>query len=61
VPEYTYKCRLCTHEFSVRKPISEARNEECCPLCGGETGKVFSAPALGGSSSSCAPSSSGGG
>lgn len=59
MPEYAYRCRACTHEFDVKKPISEARKEEPCPVCGAETGKIFSAPTLGGSS--CAPSSSGGG
>lgn len=48
MPEYSYKCRVCEHEFSVKKPISDARNDEACPVCGGETGKIWSAPALGG-------------
>jgi len=67
MPEYAYKCTECGHAFDVKKSFSEAIRQEECPICGCETQRVWSAPALGGtasaaaSSSACAPSSSGGG
>ena len=65
MPEYSYKCRTCDHEFTVRKSISEASRDEPCPECEGETRKVWSVPGVAGIGGAqlgrCAPAGTGGG
>jgi len=69
MPEYAYKCTECGHAFDVKKSFSEASRSEPCTECGCATQRVWSAPAIAGSSSgsasgsssACAPSGSGGG
>jgi putative FmdB family regulatory protein len=48
VPEYAYKCTECGHEFSVRKRIAEAARPEACQICGCDTRRVWSVPAIAG-------------
>lgn len=46
MPEYPYRCTVCKHEFSIKKPIAEATREEVCPVCSGESRKVWAATAV---------------
>jgi len=46
MPEYSYKCLQCGHELSVTKRIAEASREEVCPVCDGETRRVWVAPSV---------------
>jgi len=57
MPEYDHKCTECGHAFSVRRSLSEASREETCPVCGGVTRRVWTAPQVK-SVGSCGPSSS---
>jgi len=41
MPIYAYRCDACEHDFDVRKPMAESSTPEECPLCGGDTRKVF--------------------
>jgi len=54
MPEYEYTCTECGRQFEVRKPISQAAEDEQCPSCGGETKRKWSATNI--SSSSCGTS-----
>ncbi len=37
MPTYCYKCLSCQNGFDVVKSISEYKNLESCPVCGGLT------------------------
>jgi putative FmdB family regulatory protein len=40
MPIYEYKCVECGEEFDAYKKISENKEKETCPSCGGESLKL---------------------
>ena len=46
MPEYTYRCPSCDERFSVKKSISQAKSPECCPSCGADARRTWTAPAI---------------
>ena len=45
MPNYDYRCRVCSHAFIVRQGYHDAREAQC-PLCGGEAIQRISMPAV---------------
>lgn len=41
MPQYTYRCKSCQHEFSIEQRMSDPALREC-PQCAGELRKVIS-------------------
>ncbi|MBU0629621.1 MAG: zinc ribbon domain-containing protein [Candidatus Margulisbacteria bacterium] len=58
MPFYDYKCGSCGKKFEVQKGMND-KTIPRCPACQELAMRVFSAPALFGTSSSCGSCSSG--
>jgi putative FmdB family regulatory protein len=43
MPIYEYYCAKCQREFEIMRPMSQANEAACCPLCGGQAQKLVSA------------------
>jgi putative FmdB family regulatory protein len=44
MPRYAFCCRVCGIEFEVSRAMSEAGREAACPVDGGPTDRIFTAP-----------------
>lgn len=51
MPRYVYHCPECRREFEVEKGMQQSSQGENCPQCGRGAERVFTAPALGRSTS----------
>ncbi|MEW2635990.1 zinc ribbon domain-containing protein [Streptomyces sp. NPDC048389] len=60
MPRYEFRCRTCGDTFEVNRPMAESSAPADCPEGHGDTVKLLSAVAVGGSKSA-APAPSGGG
>lgn len=40
MPAYDFRCLHCDHVFELTRPLGDA-SEVRCPVCGGETKRVF--------------------
>jgi putative FmdB family regulatory protein len=58
MPTYAYKCRACTEEFELSRPMSESADPAQCPVGHTDTVKLLTTVALAGRSSG-APSGGG--
>ncbi|GHA67970.1 FmdB family zinc ribbon protein [Streptomyces termitum] len=61
MPRYEYRCRTCDDTFELSRPMAESSDPASCPAGHGDTVKLLSAVAVGGSASSPAPAAGGGG
>jgi putative FmdB family regulatory protein len=61
VPTYAYRCRECTEQFEVKRPISEAAQPARCPAGHTDTVKLLTTVAVTGRSGAPAPAAAGGG
>ncbi|HEX3812606.1 MAG TPA: zinc ribbon domain-containing protein [Mycobacteriales bacterium] len=61
MPTYTYRCRECSDEFDVRRPMSEASAPAACPDGHQDTVKLLATVALTGASSASGGPPAGGG
>ncbi|MER5306636.1 zinc ribbon domain-containing protein [Streptomyces sp. NPDC002773] len=60
MPRYEFRCRTCGDTFELSRPMAESSDPASCPAGHGDTVKLLSAVAVGGSGGS-APAPSGGG
>ncbi|MEU7579001.1 zinc ribbon domain-containing protein [Streptomyces sp. NPDC041068] len=60
MPRYEYRCRSCGDTFELSRPMAESGDPAVCPAGHGDTVKLLSAVAVGGSAAS-APRGGGGG
>ncbi|MGW0116910.1 FmdB family zinc ribbon protein [Streptomyces sp. NPDC003327] len=60
MPRYEYRCRACDDTFELDRPMAESSDPAVCPAGHGDTVKLLSAVAVGGSAGA-APAPSGGG
>ncbi|MFI9118536.1 FmdB family zinc ribbon protein [Streptomyces bikiniensis] len=60
MPRYEYRCRTCGDTFELSRPMAESSDPAACPAGHGDTVKLLSAVAVGGSGAA-APAQSGGG
>jgi putative FmdB family regulatory protein len=44
MPRYAFCCRVCGIEFEVSRAMSEAGRDAACPVDGGPTDRIFTAP-----------------
>ncbi|MFJ2233974.1 zinc ribbon domain-containing protein [Streptomyces sp. NPDC087859] len=63
MPRYEYRCRTCGDTFELSRPMAESAAPADCPAGHGDTVKLLSTVAVGGSASAPAqaPRSGGGG
>lgn len=59
MPTYAYKCRACTEEFELSRPMSESADPAPCPAGHTDTVKLLTTVALAGRAAG-APSAGGG-
>ncbi|MBP5939865.1 FmdB family zinc ribbon protein [Streptomyces acidiscabies] len=59
MPRYEYRCRTCGDTFELSRPMAESSAPADCPAGHGDTVKLLSAVAVGGTTA--APKSGGGG
>ncbi|MFE3655919.1 zinc ribbon domain-containing protein [Streptomyces sp. NPDC059165] len=59
MPRYEYRCRTCDDTFELSRPMAESSAPATCPAGHGDTVKLLSAVAVGGTST--APAGNGGG
>ncbi|MER7465283.1 zinc ribbon domain-containing protein [Streptomyces sp. NPDC097981] len=59
MPRYEFRCRTCDDTFEVSRPMAESSAPADCPAGHGDTVKLLSAVAVGGTSSAPAPSGGG--
>ncbi|OII62251.1 FmdB family transcriptional regulator [Streptomyces sp. CC53] len=60
MPRYEYRCRTCGDTFELSRPMAESAAPAACPAGHGDTVKLLSAVAVGGTAAA-APRPSGGG
>ncbi|HWC83322.1 MAG TPA: zinc ribbon domain-containing protein [Pseudonocardiaceae bacterium] len=60
MPTYAYKCRECTSEFELSRPMSESGAPAPCPGGHADTVKLLSTIALSGRAGAPAPVGGGG-
>ena len=60
MPTYTYRCRECSDEFDVQRPMSEASAPATCPDGHRDTVKLLATVALTGRSVQSGPPAGGG-
>lgn len=60
MPTYTYRCRECSGEFDVQRPMSRSSEPATCPDGHEDTVKLLATVALTGAGSSGAPAPAGG-
>jgi putative FmdB family regulatory protein len=61
MPRYEYRCRTCDDTFELSRPMAESSAPADCPAGHGDTVKLLSAVAVGGTSSAPAPAAAMGG
>lgn len=61
MPRYEYRCRTCDDTFELSLPMAESSAPADCPAGHGDTVKLLSAVAVGGTSSAPAPAAAMGG
>ncbi|MEU1051821.1 zinc ribbon domain-containing protein [Streptomyces sp. NPDC005876] len=61
MPRYEYRCRSCGDTFELSRPMAESAAPAVCPAGHGDTVKLLSTVAVGGSSAAPAPASGPGG
>ncbi|GGQ15634.1 hypothetical protein GCM10010249_37870 [Streptomyces roseolilacinus] len=62
MPRYEYRCRTCGDTFELSRPMAESSAPAACPAGHGDTVKLLSAVAVGGTAAAApAGSASGGG
>ncbi|MBD3930555.1 zinc ribbon domain-containing protein [Streptomyces chumphonensis] len=61
MPRYEFRCRECGTSFEVSRPMAESGAPASCPRGHGDTVKLLSAVAVGGTSAAPAPAARGGG
>ncbi|MFM9441787.1 FmdB family zinc ribbon protein [Streptomyces acidiscabies] len=59
MPRYEYRCRTCGDTFELSRPMAESSAPADCPAGHGDTVKLLSTVAVGGTAA--APKSGGGG
>lgn len=59
MPRYDYRCRTCDTRFEVRRGLDDAETPVACPHGHDTTSRVFTAVAVGGSSTAPAPAGGG--
>jgi putative FmdB family regulatory protein len=60
MPTYAYKCRDCTEEFELARPMSESSAPATCPAGHADTVKLLTTIALGGRAGAGVSSGGGG-
>ncbi|WP_340561744.1 FmdB family zinc ribbon protein [Streptomyces sp. GSL17-111] len=61
MPRYEFRCRECGTSFEVSRPMAESGAPASCPQGHGDTVKLLSAVAVGGTRAAPAPAAQGGG
>ncbi|MER6788223.1 zinc ribbon domain-containing protein [Streptomyces sp. NPDC000658] len=61
MPRYEYRCRTCGDTFELSRPMAQSADPAACPAGHGDTVKLLSTVAVGGTKSAPAPGSGGGG
>ncbi|MFF8829360.1 zinc ribbon domain-containing protein [Streptomyces sp. NPDC015131] len=61
MPRYEYRCRTCGDTFELNRPMAESSAPAACPAGHGDTVKLLSAVAVGGTAKGGAPAPSAGG
>ncbi|MFD7920510.1 zinc ribbon domain-containing protein [Streptomyces sp. NPDC059740] len=64
MPRYEYRCRTCGTTFELRRPMAQSSAPAPCPQGHGDTVKLLSTVAVGGTATAApaaAPASGGGG
>ncbi|MEW1753923.1 zinc ribbon domain-containing protein [Streptomyces angustmyceticus] len=61
MPRYEYRCRPCDATFELNRPMAESSAPAVCPEGHGDTVKLLSTVAVGGSATAPAPKGGGGG
>jgi putative FmdB family regulatory protein len=59
MPTYAYKCRECSDEFDLSRPMAESSAPATCPAGHGDTVKLLTTVSVGGRAA--APRGGGGG
>jgi len=59
MPTYAYKCRECTEEFDLSRPMSESSAPASCPSGHADTVKLLTTIAVIGKAGTPAPSGGG--
>ncbi|GGQ46020.1 FmdB family zinc ribbon protein [Streptomyces asoensis] len=60
MPRYEYRCRTCGDTFELSRPMAQSADPADCPAGHGDTVKLLSAVAVGGTKSAPAPGAGGG-
>lgn len=60
MPTYTYRCRECSDEFDVQRPMSQSSEPATCPDGHEDTVKLLTTVALSGASTGSGPAPTGG-
>ncbi|MEV6170165.1 zinc ribbon domain-containing protein [Streptomyces sp. NPDC051954] len=55
MPRYEYRCRTCGDTFELSRPMAESSDPAACPAGHGDTVKLLSTVAVGGTASAGAP------
>ncbi|MFJ1971037.1 zinc ribbon domain-containing protein [Streptomyces sp. NPDC087903] len=61
MPRYEFRCRTCGDTFELSRPMAASADPATCPSGHGDTVKLLSTVAVGGSSASAAPAPRAGG
>ncbi|NUR03312.1 MAG: zinc ribbon domain-containing protein [Streptomyces sp.] len=63
MPRYEYRCRSCGDTFELSRPMAQSSDPATCPAGPGDTVKLLSTVAVGGTASApaAAPKAAGGG
>ncbi|MGW3120859.1 FmdB family zinc ribbon protein [Streptomyces sp. NPDC001107] len=63
MPRYEYRCRSCGDTFELSRPMAQSSDPAVCPAGHGDTVKLLSTVAVGGTASApaAAPKTAGGG
>ncbi|MER5523517.1 zinc ribbon domain-containing protein [Streptomyces sp. NPDC002677] len=61
MPRYEYRCRTCGDTFELSRPMAESSAPAACPQGHGDTVKLLSTVAVGGTASTPAAAPSSGG
>ncbi|MCI3270004.1 zinc ribbon domain-containing protein [Streptomyces cylindrosporus] len=55
MPRYEYRCRTCGDTFELSRPMAESSAPANCPAGHGDTVKLLSTVAVGGTATASAP------
>ncbi|MFF0966768.1 FmdB family zinc ribbon protein [Streptomyces sp. NPDC003703] len=61
MPRYEYRCRSCGDTFELNRPMAQSADPATCPAGHGDTVKLLSTVAVGGSASAPRSQGAGGG